>query len=289
MKRATEYARRIRRLYARLKRRYGTPKPADLTDPTDQLLLGILHQGTTVARARKVLSRIRSNMVDLNELRVSNPPDLVEMMGSGFPRAADKARQLVHALNQVYKRYHSPSLDHLKDRDRPEARRILEALKGVDPCAIAGVVLFSLGGRAIPVDENMAAVLRAEGLVDPHAEVGEVRRFLERITPAAEAYAFTTLLRRYSEERIGRARVRPPSDQVALAPVGVERTGGRVKACPRSVRKGKTSAPAGRTRPLRRSSPRRRPEHVSIRRPAKAAAKVKGKAPGKRSIRRTRR
>jgi hypothetical protein len=52
------------------------------------------------------------------------------------------------------------------------------------------------------VDENMLAVLRAEGLVDPQAETAEVQAFLERNVPASESYAFTSLFRRYSEERI---------------------------------------------------------------------------------------
>jgi endonuclease III len=202
MKHATQYARKIRRLFARLKRQYGTPKRENTVDPVDQLMLSVLHRGTTVAKAQKVLSRLRSSMVDLNELRVSNPPELIELMGPAFPHAAEKAQQLIGVLNQVYKRHHGLGTDPLKDKNRREARRFVDSLKDLDPPVLAGVLLFSLGAHAIPVDENMLAVLRAEGLVDPQAETAEVQAFLERNVPASESYAFTSLFRRYSEERI---------------------------------------------------------------------------------------
>ncbi len=90
---------------------------------------------------------------------------------------------------------------------RREARSYLESLAGVDPCSAASVVLYSLGGHAVPVDDDMLKYLRKEELIDPRAEIGEVQGFLERHVPAADAQAFTTLLRRCVTSRLPRRRL----------------------------------------------------------------------------------
>ncbi len=217
MKHASEYARKVRRLYGHLKRRYGTPRLQGPVNLIDQLLLGVLYQGTTMARARKVLEKLRSSMVDLNELRVSHPPDLVEVMGPGFPHALRKAKQIIHLLNQVYQKQHTLCLDHLENKSKREIRRFIEGLRGVSPVVISGAILTCLGGHAVPVDENMWRVLRAENLVDPDCDVAEVQAFLERNISASEAYAFTQLLRRYSEERVGNLGPLPEAEDEAAA------------------------------------------------------------------------
>jgi len=247
MRHATEYARKINRLYARLRQQHGKPQLKEPADPTDQLLLGILLQGTTLARARKMLDRIRSSMVDLNELRVSHPPDLVELMGSGFPHAFEKATQIVHALNQVYRRHHSPSLDNLKEKGKREALKAIEMLKGVDPMVLAGVGLMSFGGHSIPVDQQVFAVLQAEELVDPEATLQEVQAFLQRAIPASESYAFTSLFRRYSEERFDAAMATLRARQAAAQAAAAAKAA--LKAAPKASPKAVRPSAATRARP----------------------------------------
>lgn len=202
MKQGTEYARKIKRLFTRLKKDFDAPADSEPTDPVDQLLFGILHRGASAAEAGKVLKRLNEAMVDRNELRVSSPAELIDIMGPSFPYATQKAKAIIAALNDVFAHYDALTLEPLKDKGKRDARKALEDMNGVDPSVAAGVMLFSLEGHAIPVDEMTEQVLRADDLVHPEADVSEIQAFLERNVPAAQAKTFTHLLRRYAESRI---------------------------------------------------------------------------------------
>lgn len=197
MKRGSEYAKRIKRLYHDLVSKHGKPAAVEPVDPLEQLVIGILAIDSTEAKAQAVYRRITQQMVDLNELRVTPALELAAMIGDSVPHAADKARRIVEALNAVRRRQDTLDLSFLKQRGRREAREYLESLDGVPRAAAASVVLFSLGGHAIPVDDLTLYVLRKEGAIDTGADAIEAQAFLERHITAAEAPAFTLLLSRY--------------------------------------------------------------------------------------------
>ncbi len=275
MKSGKAYAPKVKRLCARLKRTYGMPRMAEPTDPIDQLLLGILHRGTTVAKAEQALARIRSAMVDLNEVRVSTPSELVELLGTGFPYATEKAKAIVKALSRVFDHYHALNLDALKTKAKREARRFLEELDGVDSATAAEVVLFALEGHAFPIDEITLTVLREEGLVHPEATVEEVQAFFERNVSASNAHGYAVLLRRHGEERIKRmgtsaASRRGASSSAKKRAVTKKKRGGQTRKSTK-----KTSARAG----SRRSASAGRASKRSTR---SAKAKKPSSAAGKR-------
>src|SRR5205085_6606996 len=160
MKHGSEYAKRMKRLMGQLVRKFGKPDPTDPVDPIDQLIIGILAGCTTHFKALSVYKRLRHHVVDLNELRVTPPMELAEQIGDGVPLARQKAQKIVDALNAIRKRQDSLDLTFLKQRGRREAREYLEALEGVDRATAASVVLFSLGGHSVPLDDLLLYVLQ---------------------------------------------------------------------------------------------------------------------------------
>ena len=197
MKQAKEYAKRVKRLFRNLTRKHGKPAAAGPTDPILQLIEGILAINTTVYKARSVLTKLLQQMVDLNELRVTPPMELAALIGSSVPMATQKSQWIVDALNDIRKRQEILDLGFLRDRGRREAREYLESLAGVDKSVAAYVVLCSLGGHAIPVDDFTLYVLRKNEIVDDSADGVTVQHFLERHVNAADARAFTELLGKY--------------------------------------------------------------------------------------------
>lgn len=198
MKRGSDYAKRIKRLYHELLKKHGKPTPIEGLEPIDQMLVGILALDTTILKAQTIYKKVRQQTVDLNELRVTPAIELAEMIGDGVPLAAMKARRIVDALNAVRKRQDTLDLGFLRQRGRREAREYLESLEGVGPTVAAHVTLFSLGGHAIPVDDLALYVLRKEGLVDGEANVVAVQAFLERYIGASDAADFVQLLGRHA-------------------------------------------------------------------------------------------
>ena len=207
MKHGSEYAKRIKRLFHQLARKFGKPAATEPPDPTEQLIVGILSACTSSTKAHAIFRKLRQEMVDLNELRVTPPTELATLIGDGLPLALNKARRVVDALNDIRRRQDTLDLGFLKQRGRREAREYLESLEGVDRSAAASVVLYSLGGHAIPVDELTLYVLRKEELVDPSADAAEVQGFLERHISASDARVFAILLSRHVSSRASRVPI----------------------------------------------------------------------------------
>ncbi len=210
MIRASEYAAKVKRLMNRLRREHGKPPAVEPTDPLEQMLIAILARNATDAGAREAYAQLREATVDLNDLRVTRAADICEIIGNTSPESDARARAIRDALKEVFDRENRLTLDFLRDRGRREARQYLESMKGVDPFAAASVLLFSLGGHAIPLDDAMLEVLRAEEVVHPAADLAAVQAFLERYISAADAQTFTSLVR-------GLAATRPRTKETPRA------------------------------------------------------------------------
>ena len=254
MTRASEYAAKVKRLLNRLRREHGKPPVVEPTDPLEQILTAILARNATDAGARKAYALLREATVDLNDLRVTRAADICEIIGTKSPDAVARAYAIRDALKEVFDRENSLSLDFLRDRGRREARQYLESMKGVDAFAAASVMLFSLGGHAIPLDDAMLEVLRAEEVVHPAADLAAVRAFLERHISAADAPAFTSLVRGVAATR-SRTKGTPRAKSTASKP-GKKKT--KRATAPRKTKRAATakSAKTKTTTPRRTRSTR---------------------------------
>ncbi len=243
MKHGGDYARRLKQLFNRLVRKFGKPTIPEPSDPLEQLLVAILGAKASHHKAITVFRRLREQMVDLNELRVTPVSELARLIGPLIPQADLKAERIVDVLNDIRRRHDTLDLSFLKQRGRREAREYLESLEGVDRCAAASVTLFSLGGHAIPVDDLTLQVLRKDEVVDPVADLPEVQSFLEHHVSASDAAAWTLLLDRYVASRglrLPEAAIAGPADLPAseLGP-------GASPPAPEEPSRGRDPQPAG--------------------------------------------
>lgn len=218
MKRGSEYAKRIKQLFHKMLKKLGKPEPSEPLEPIQQLIIAILAENTSEAKAAALFKRICEQMVDLNELRVTPALELAEMIGNSVPQAREKAERVVRVLNEIRQRQDTLDLSFLKQRGRREAREYLESLEGVGPVAAASVVVHSLGGHAVPVDYLTIYVLRKEDAVDGQATAAEVQSFLERHVAASDSRTFSSLLNRYVAVEGARVQVNRLPEILNLAP-----------------------------------------------------------------------
>jgi endonuclease III len=204
MKQSSLHAKRVKQLQQKMARQFGKPGRTEPTEPLQQLIEGILSVCASPARARAGMKRLAGPMVDLHELRVTPPMELTGLIGDTIPFAAEKAQRIVDALNAIRVRQDTLELGFLKQRTRREAREYLESLDGVDRAAAARVMLFSLGGHAIPVDALTLYVLQKDGMVDAGADAVDTQAFLERVISAADAPAFAELLDKHVAAKAAR-------------------------------------------------------------------------------------
>ena len=193
MKGGTFYARRVKRALASWKKQSDVPRVPAPSDPVDQLVIGLLGDQSTMKNAVKAAKALLDAMVDYNEVRVSTRAEIAAVIRAFVPEAGKRGEAVRSALNAVFRKQHGMHLRSLEKMGLREARQYLESLDGMDAHAAASVILWSLGGHAIPVSKPLYEMLVAKELVEPTATVHEVQAFLERNISAADAREFCLL------------------------------------------------------------------------------------------------
>jgi endonuclease III len=194
-------AQRLKQLLKQLERQVSVPETPE-RGPVEALVYAFLVWESSRRQADQAFPRLMKAVVDLNDLRVSDPAEVTEILGSKYPLAEDRAYRLKQALNSIYVREHAVDLSGLRSRPKREARLYLEELDGMVPFVAASVCLFCLGSHAMPVDEQLHHRLQRDGVVTAEATLEQTQSFLENQVRAGEATAVFHQLRAYVERPI---------------------------------------------------------------------------------------
>jgi endonuclease III len=191
----------VERIRQHLRRRHGEAPKVTVTHPVEHAIRAILAEEATAAEVDAALDRLRRHFVDMNDLRVSRPREIRDVLGPNFPRSSHKARVIPRLLDQVFHQHNSMVWDFLESMGKVQARAYFEKLEDVRPFVAAVLARDVAGAHAVPVDNDVARVLGRLGILDPTSmsEV-EMQAFLERAVKANRAYEFHWLVKRLSEE-----------------------------------------------------------------------------------------
>jgi endonuclease III len=198
MRKSREYAQRLLRFYRGLKREHAKIEPVIHDDPVDALIYGVVSERMSASAAEAAMKTIHRTFINWNDLRVSRPEEIVEVLGNNTAAGRDTAIVLTTALRAVFDAQHTVSLQALKKLGKRPARQAIEKL-GISRFSADYCMLTSLHAHAVPLTEPMLGYLRQHKLVDPQADVGEIQGFLTRQVPAKNAYEFYALLREECE------------------------------------------------------------------------------------------
>jgi hypothetical protein len=101
------------------------------------------------ARAEEAMKAIEGEFVDLNELRVATELEVQELLGTKYPDRAARA-MITQALNNIFEREHTLSLERLRSVSKRDARQFLRELPDIHPFVEAYVMLMSFDGTPFP-------------------------------------------------------------------------------------------------------------------------------------------
>jgi endonuclease III len=194
-----EYARRVRKLYRELKRKYPKIKKTTYDEPVDAIVHGIISENMTEKAAQAVSRKFADYFVDLNDMRVSRPEEMVEIIGEDTPVTRQATNTLTSTLMAIFNEYHTVSLQTLKKVGKRPAKKALEKLDGITRFAVDYCMLMALQGHAIPLTGRMIEYLKSHELVDSEVDEQQIEGFLTRQISAKNGYEFYTFLRRESE------------------------------------------------------------------------------------------
>ncbi len=162
-----------------LKRYAPASAPEAPTDPIATLVQSFLLWEASTSQAVSAIERIRKECVDFNELRVDLPEEIIAIIGLRYPFVDERSNRMRRSLNDLYKREHKVSLDHVSAMGKREQRTYVENLDGMLPFVAARILLFHFGHAVIPVDDQLADIFRDS-------------KFVAKETPTADlAHALT--------------------------------------------------------------------------------------------------
>lgn len=195
MKGATQCAKRLQQVFKSLRSKLGKPGRPPEGDAITQLILGVLTRDVPEAKAREALDRMKTAVVDYNELRVIPPHEIGEHL-EDLPDARLKSEDISRALNRIFSVEHVVSLERVQALPRRDMLAYLEAIDGLEPYTRARVRLLGFNQPAAPLDEAMLAYVRQEEMVDSGAAHAEAQSFIERTLDGEELLEFFLLVRK---------------------------------------------------------------------------------------------
>jgi endonuclease III len=208
MKNATKHADDLRSLFRKLMKDCK-PEPRQPQDPLHALVRGAMSFDVPDARAEEAMKVVGQEFVDLNELRVATELEVQDLLGSRYPEIVRRVMMITQALNNIFEREHTLSLDRLKTISKRDARQFLRELPDVHPFVEAYVMLMAFDGHAVPIDDQTLAYLKAQGIVEENTSLDEAQRFVEHAVKAEECHDLYGCLRRQAQAHAEQAEEGP--------------------------------------------------------------------------------
>lgn len=199
MRNSKQYAQNIQKLYRSLKRKHPKVKKVEYEGILEALIHSLVLEHMTETATKSTFRRFSDHFIDFNDMRVSRPEEIVEMLGEDNKAARIVASNIIKVLTTIFRKYNTINLESLRKAGKRQARATLEKFDDVSSFCVDYCMLTAMGGHAIPLTEKMVEFLRDNELVHPSADANEIGGFLARQISASNAYEFYSLLRRQSE------------------------------------------------------------------------------------------
>src|SRR6516162_6930515 len=116
-----------------------------------QFAYAICREGAVPEIADQAYRRLVDRFFDWNEIRVSSPREIQEMM-DGLPHAEDRAVRLIRMLQEVFETTFSFDLEPLIKKGAKPAAKHLARYEASSDFAVNWIMLSSFDAPALPID-----------------------------------------------------------------------------------------------------------------------------------------
>ena len=223
MKNSKEYSKKISVLYQSMKRKSTKLPELESKTIVDSLIYGIISEKLTEKDTETALKKFSDYFVDWNDLRVSRPEEIAEMLGCDNPENRQIALTLTTVLNRIYNENNQVSLEGIHKLGKRPARQKLEKMEELSRYTIDYCMLTAMDSHAIPITEIMVEYLQKNDYVDSKADAETIEGFLAKQISAKNGFEFYKLLRHESETHIpkpskaaSKSSKREPKDEVQV-------------------------------------------------------------------------
>lgn len=165
----------------------GTPLSAtpvlpghDPADPLAILLTNYLLWESSLPLAEDALARLSRVVVDANELRVMLEREVADAIGDRYPFVEERAQRLRATLNDIFRRQHRTSLDHLRNAPRKDQRAYIEGLAEIPPFVAGRTLSIAFELPSPFIDDTTVELLHQQGAVEPTATTADVSQWIAK-------------------------------------------------------------------------------------------------------------
>jgi endonuclease III len=169
---------------------------------TEVILSVILANGSSLTAARKALATIKESIVNWNELRVTQPWEIVIFL-EGIKDAEGKANAIHDVLSNVFEGTHDLDMAFLEGASAEEARDFLSGLGGLTEEMVNEIILSGRGHFTMAADTDVSRVAQRLGLAGRGTSPSKLQDELESSIGGEKAYQMLYLLKCLSETVCG--------------------------------------------------------------------------------------
>ncbi len=186
-------SRQVQRVVGLLKKKYSTHEKSESLPVLEHLIMAVLADGTTTAKADEAFKRLKQNYFDWNEVRVSAQVELQDQLAD-LPDAEARAARLKGCLKYVFETTYGFDLETIKKLPMKEIAHRFEKMHGLSEYLVARIIRDGLGGTAMPLDTAAVRVLTRLGIIDHKTPPQVLSASLARQIPRNRNVEFCHLL-----------------------------------------------------------------------------------------------
>jgi endonuclease-3 len=192
-------ARSLPKVISILRKKYEAPERRESLSVLEHLMMAIVADGTTTAKADAVFKRLKQNYFDWNEVRVSAVVELQDQLAE-LPDPEQHAIRLKSALKFVFETTYGFDLEGLKKLPMKEVAARFEKMPHVNDYVVNRLIRDGLGGTAMPLDSAALRLLKRLGFIDEKTTPAVLAASLARQIPRAKSFEFCHLLSELAAE-----------------------------------------------------------------------------------------
>ena len=185
MKNVSKHAESLKALLKKLVK--DRPERPEM-NPLTAIVRGTLSMEADDGLVDEAMSKIDTEFVDLNELRVATELEVADLVGDHNPKIDEKSTIIRMTFHAIFEREQVLKLDRVKELKKAEIRAFLKDLETMPAFVQAFVALHAFDTAAFPVDDAILGYLTDEEILEESTTHEEAQSFLEGHIKADDVY-----------------------------------------------------------------------------------------------------
>lgn len=180
-----------------LEERYGRRKTQKIPDFIEALMTQILELGATEKASKDVITRLKTEYVDWNDMRVASVREIEDILGAKYYRCREKAEDIKHLLADLYTAFRRMEINDLLTDGGIETLRALPDTTNIRRDMVDRALLLALDLKVFPCDEEQFRLLKFLGGVPKHANLQNFQKKIEESLDTEQVLRLSRVLREH--------------------------------------------------------------------------------------------